>query len=135
MVTEPIGRKGHMSIEVEGLGQDSHEMDHLYANLQFIRERRKVSYQSLALRAEMTERNCYMIVTGKQGARISTLVKLAEALEVPVSDLWLDPERFAKRYARAAPLAPLVVIRGTGKRVRPVVTKDSPFCKPLAAAS
>lgn len=103
-------------------------------NLGFIRIKREMTYRELADRSGMTERNAYMIVTGKQGANIKTIASLAQALQVPTSDLFMDADRFAKRYEKAKPLPPLSLTTAPPVKKRSPkstpVTKDSPFCKP-----
>lgn len=81
----------------------------LQANLHYIHTKRAITYRELGLRAGMTERNAFVIVKGQQKPSPDTLAKLAHALKIPVSDLFMDHERFAHRYAKAKPLGPFVL--------------------------
>ena len=70
-----------MAIEIEQLQQEN-EVANFHRNLEWMRRKRGLSYASLGMRSGMTERNAYMICTGKQGARVGTVVNLALALQI-----------------------------------------------------
>lgn len=99
-----------MTTTIEGADEFiAKAMSDLTANLAFIRKKRAVTYRELGLRAGMTERNAYMVVTGKQSARDRTIAQLAWALKVPIGDLHLDSKKFSEKYKAAKPLPPFVL--------------------------
>lgn len=83
----------------------------LFANLAYIREKRAITYGMLGTLSGMNERNAWMIVNGKQQPRYRSLLRLADALEIPAGDLALPRERFAAKYAKAKPFPPITLTR------------------------
>lgn len=92
-------------------------LDDLYANLAEIRVRRgigrPVTYREIAERSGLTERTVIAVIKERTAPSPETLALLASALQVPVGDLYLDHELFARKYAKARPLAAIVAVPDT----------------------
>jgi len=61
-------------------------------NLKRLRKEKNLSMQQLANLAEIEKSQVYRIESGKSDARISTLLNIANTLEVDVSELLRKPQ-------------------------------------------
>lgn len=99
-----------MAIRVEGADEYvAKTLEDLFANLQFMRAKRGLTYKDLGTRAGLTERTAIVTVKGQQQPSSTTLAQLAHGLQVPLADLFMDQEKFAERYKKAKALPPLTL--------------------------
>ena len=63
-----------------------------------IAKQKGVTIKTVAQAAEITDISLYNIVNDKQAPSIATLSKIAAALDVPLWQLFVDPEDMEKEY-------------------------------------
>lgn len=73
----------------------------LATNLKYMREKRSLSVASLATLSGTGAKTWYNIQEQAFSPELRTVIGMAEVLDVPLEDLFLEPEEFETRYADA----------------------------------
>jgi transcriptional regulator with XRE-family HTH domain len=64
----------------------------LASTLRNLRRQQKLSVRELAKRSGVSVSYIYAIEAGSRGSNLSKLDQIADALQVPISDLWLGKQ-------------------------------------------